>query len=133
MDKPPPLTERSLRERRLEALRRMRHAEWGSYVQASFGVLIYLFLAVSNNDWVDPLGILVVAIVLAGLGYAVGHHQSATAAVLLVVMVLGLAVIQVVEKGKPPALIFVAIFAYLYGKAYGAAREYGALEKVLID
>jgi hypothetical protein len=111
----------------------MRHAEWGSYVQASLGFLLYLWLAVSEGDWIGPLGILVVAIVLAGLGYAVGHHQSATAAVLLVVMILGLAVIQWFNRGKPPALLFVGLFAYLYGKAYGAAREYAVLERVLID
>ena len=133
MDNPPPLTERSLRDRRHEALRRMRHAEWGAYVQASIGVLTYIFLAVSGDDWVSPLGVLIVAIVLTGLGYAVGHHQSATAALLLVVMVLGLAVIQVVQRGKPPALLFVLIFAYLYGKAYRAAREHAELERVLID
>lgn len=114
-------------------MRRMRHAEWGSYVQASLGLVLYVVLAVSNGSWIDPLAILLVALVIAGLGYAVGHHQSPTAAVLLVVMVLGLAVIQLIEQGKPPALIFVAIFAYLYAKAYSAAREYAALERVVID
>ena len=114
-------------------MRRMRHAEWGSYVQASLGLLLYVVLAVSNGSWIDPIAILVVALVIAGLGYTVGRHRSPTAALLLVVMILGLAVIQLIEKGKPPALIFVAIFAYLYGKAYTAAREYAALEHVVID
>jgi hypothetical protein len=133
MDLPPPLTERSLRERRADALRRMRHAEWGTYVQGFLGILVYLYMAVSNQDWMAPISFLIVALVLVGLGYAVGQHQSATAAALLVMVTLGLAVIQLVERGRVPSLLVVGIFAYLYGKAFQAARQYGALERVLID
>jgi hypothetical protein len=35
--------------------------------------------------------------------------------------------------GRPPALITVAIFAWLYGKGFSAAREYAALRVVPLE
>ena len=45
----------------------------------------------------------------------------------------GFAILQLVNRGRPPALIFVAIFAWIYGKAFPAAREYATLRVVPLE
>jgi hypothetical protein len=108
----------------------MRHAEWGAYVQAGFSLLVYVLLAIGAHDWVTPSGYGVMALVVGGLGFGVGRRHSAAAALVLVVLVLGLAILQLMSGGRPPALITVAIFAWLYGKGFTAAREYATLRVV---
>jgi ABC-type Mn2+/Zn2+ transport system permease subunit len=111
----------------------MRHAAWAAYFQGTLSFVIYIAFAIMAHDWVDPLYYAVLAVVLAGLGFGVGRRRSASAAAILVALVLGLAILQVVGGGRPPALIFVAIFAYIYGKAFSAAREYATLSVVPLE
>ena len=133
MDNQPPRTERGLRSRQAEALRVMRRAERAAYVQAAFSVVAYVGFAIAHRDWLGPLYYAGMALVLGALGYSVGRLHSATAAAVLVALVLGLAVLQLVAGGRPPALLFVAIFAWLYGRAFTAAREYATLKVVPFD
>jgi hypothetical protein len=133
MDNQPPRTERGLRSRQAEAQRVMRRAEWAAYVQAIFSVVAYVAFAIAHGDWLAPLYYAGMALVLSALGYLVGRRHSATAAGVLVALVLGLAVLQLLGGGRPPALLFVAIFAWLYGRAFTAAREYATLKVVPLD
>ena len=133
MDRQPPRTERSLRERQAEAQRLMRRAEWAAYIQGGLCGIAYLLIAINARDWLTPLFVAVLGVVLAGLGYRVGRGHSAAAALVLVAIVLGGAVLQLVRGGKPPALIFVAIFAWIYGQAFTAAREYATLRVVPLE
>ena len=133
MSDPPPRTERGLRERQREAERLMRRAEWAAYIQGALCGVAYLLVAINAHDWLTPIFLAVLGVVLAGLGYRVGRGHSAGAALVLVVIVLGGAVLQLVRGGRPPALIFVAVFAWIYGQAFGAAREHATLRVVPLE
>ena len=133
MDNQLPRTERGLLARRTEALRLMRRAEWAAYIQGAIAAAVYVAFAVQRGDWIDPLYYAGMALLLWGLGYLVGRRHSAVAAAVLVALVLGLAVLQLLAGGRPPALLFVAIFAWLYGQAFSAAREYAKLAAVQLD
>ena len=129
----PPRTERSFQERQAEALRRMRRAEWAAYVQSTASLVAYVAFALSGGDWAAPLYYAVMGTLLAVLGFLVGRRRSAAAAASLVALVLGLAVLQVVGGGRPPVLLFVALFAWLYGQAFSAAREYATMKVVPLE
>jgi uncharacterized membrane protein YcfT len=113
--------------RRANAMRRMRRAEWAAYVQAALGLIASVLAAMSPDIPVSPIQTGIVALVAAALGFAVGRRHSVAAAAALVLMVLGFAVLQFVSTGKPPLLIVVAIFAWIYGRGFEGAREYARL------
>lgn len=128
-----PKTARGLTQRRADALRHLHVAEWAAYIQAALGLLVYVLFAVTGGDWSAPLETLIVALVAAGLGFGVGRRQSALAAALLVLIVLGVTVLRFVSGEHLPALIIVAIFVWLYGRGFLAAREYAALREMQVE
>jgi hypothetical protein len=128
-----PRTEAGLLQRRTDALSRMRTAERLAYFQAALAAIVYVLLAANTNDWTTPVNFLATGAIIAPLGWAVGRRHSAVAAACLVVLVLGLTVLQLASGGRSPAVIVVAIFAWKYGQAFNAAREYMALQNVQIE
>ena len=128
-----PYTVQGLRARHAEALGVLRRAEWTAYLQGAIILMLAVGLIVSGSNVLYALLSGVAALLLAGLGYLVGRRHSAAAAAALVVLVLGAAIAQVIIGGRRPALLFVGIFAWIYGKAFSAAREYNELDSVLLD
>ena len=86
-------------------------------------LLLYVVSATQSADWLLPINFLATAAVIAPLGYAVGRRQSAAAAGALVCVVLGLAILQFTSSGRTPSVIAVAMFAWIHGQAFLAARE----------
>jgi hypothetical protein len=128
-----PRTEAGLRQRRADALARMRTAARLAYFHGGLLVIVYLMLGYSTGDWLTPANYLVTGLVVAGLGLALYWPRSAAAAAALVALVLGLTILQLVAGGRTPAILIVAIFAWKYGQAFYAAREYAALEDLAFD
>lgn len=120
-----PRTEAELRQRRTDALRRMRTAERIAYFQGAVVILLYLSLA-QQSDWLSSAYYLMMGCGLPGLGWAVGRRHRADAAAVLVVIVLGIIILQFVA-GAPTLSVLAAIFAWKYGQAFNAAREYATL------
>jgi hypothetical protein len=110
----------------------MRRAEWVAYFQGAVILMLAVGGVVVGSDWRYPLLFAGIALLLGALGYLVGRRHSAAAA--LVLLVLGVTVAQLIGgSGRRPALVFVAIFAWTYGKAFSAAREYADLHSILLD
>ena len=133
MPSPPPRTERGLRERQAEADQRMRRAQWAAYVQATLAAFVAVIMAVQQGDALLAGFYALLAMAVAVLGWMVGRHRSALAAGLLLALILGGAVYQLVTEERPPALLVVAIFAWIYGQALQAAREYSQLHVVPLE
>ncbi len=129
----PVTTERGLQRCRDDALRRMRKAEWAGYIQGVLSAFAYVVFAMIGGDWIGPVLMLIIGAVVASLGFAVGRKHSALAAASLVVIVLGLAVLQLISGGRPPALIFVVILAWIYGQGFNGARELAQLRDVQLE
>ncbi len=128
----PPTTERGLAERRADAMRAMRRAEWGAYVQGALSIGLAVLAIVSDELPLDPISPTIIGIASIALGYALGRRHSAAAAAGLIVIVLGLALWRLIAGVRPPALIVVVLWVVMYNRAYNAAREYASLRDVQI-
>jgi hypothetical protein len=108
----------------------MRTAERLAYFHATLAVGVYILLGMSGAGWSTPANFLATGLIIAPLGWAIGRRHSAIAAACLVALVLGLTVWQIASGGRSPSIIVVAIFAWKYGQAFNAAREYAMLQTV---
>ncbi len=111
----------------------MRRAQWTAYIQASLAAVVSVIMAVQQRDAVLAAFYALLGSAVAILGWMVGRHRSALAAGLLLGLILGGAVYQLVIEERPPALLVVAIFAWIYGQALQAAREYATLQAVALE
>lgn len=129
----PVKTECGLQQRRDDALKLMRTAEWAAYFQGGLSIVVGVFLALQAEGLSGGIETVLLGVVLVALGFAIGRKHNAIAAAALVAIVLGYAVLQLLAGGRPPALIVVAIFAWIYGKGYNAAREFASLRDVQLE
>jgi len=105
-------------------LRRMRRAEWAAYFQAVFSIVAYVVFAAEDSDILAPLFYLTMGIAHAALGYGVGRRRSETAAgILCLLQVVGFAW-DVAAGAVPRMPLVVAIFVWIYGQAFVAARTF---------
>lgn len=129
----PVRTERGLRQRRDDALRRMRRAEITAYVVAALSLGVYLAFGATTGEWVTYSDMVVGALIVAGLGYALGRRHHAWAGVALLVYLVLVSLLRILAEGRPPALLIVGIVGWLYYEGFQAAREYAALKNVQLE
>jgi hypothetical protein len=73
------------------------------------------------------------AVITAGLGYMLGWRYQSWAAAALIAYVLIVTALRILGGGRPPALLFVAVFLWLFYEGFQAAREYAALRDVQLE
>jgi hypothetical protein len=116
-----------LRQRREQALRRMRRAEIATYIATVVSAGAYLFLAIPARNWFSVAETVLWAGAMAALAFALGHrHQAWAAATLIAFLIFGV-IARTLAMGRPPFVLIVALLIYLYLSAYRAARDYMTL------
>ena len=93
----------------------------------------YVGLAMSEDAWVAYLDMAAGAVLTAGLAYLLGWRHQSWAAGALIAYVLLVSALRILGAGRPPALLFVAIFLWLFYEGFQAAREYAALKDVHLE
>ena len=111
----------------------MRRAEITAYVLAGLSLAAYLGIGVSSGEWLNYSDMVVGAIIVAGLGYALGRRYRAWAGGALLAYLALVTVLRVVAEGRPPALLIVGIVGWFYFEGFQAAREFAALKHVQVE
>ena len=111
----------------------MRRAGIAAFVLAAMSTAGFVALALAENLWIPYIDMAVGAVITAALGYLIGWRHQSWAAAALIAYVLIVTAMRILGAGRPPALLFVAIFLWLFYEGFQAAREYAALRDVHLE
>ena len=111
----------------------MRRAAIAAFVLAAISATGFVALALAEHLWIPYLDMAVAAVIPAGLGYLIGWRHQSWAAAALIAYVLIVTAMRILSGGRSPALLFVAVFVWLFYEGFQAAREYVALRDVPLE
>lgn len=126
----PPLDQRSLKQRRDQALSRTKVAGMVAFASAALSVVVFSSVGFDTGEWTTVLPYLVGAGLTFGFGAGIYFAQSQLAAGVLILLLVLNTVLRIVQTGRFGGVVIAGLVIYAYFQGLNGAMDLAELRQL---